>query len=331
MTAGDLPPASGAPTMVRHELRAMNSTISLVCCAPDGARRLHRAARWLTAYEGRFSRFLSTSEVSRLNASAGRPFRASPGLFNLLRLALGFARRSGGLFDPTVLAQLEAAGYDRSFEMIPTMRRAPRTVPRGRPSWQNVHLDPATRTITMPETTRIDLGGIGKGWAVDRLAAQLGLPCLVNGGGDVFAGGRPPAAAAWLVGVADPFQPERDLMVLTVRDRGVATSSSLKRRWKVGDAYVHHLIDPRTGAPSESDAVQVTAVAASATLSDYHAKIALLLGAEGGLAYLDREPGVEGLVVRRDGVASETGGLVRYRERAAGEQEARAGGRRAGP
>ncbi len=164
----------------------------------------------------------------------------------------------------------------------------------------------------MPEGAGIDLGGIGKGWAVDRLASILGTPSMANGGGDIFAAGCPPADDAWRVGVADPYHPDDDLLVLSVRDRGVATSSSLKRRWQADGLVLHHLIDPRTGRPSDSDAIQVTVVAPSAVLADFHAKVALLQGVKRGLHYLNSEPDVEGLVVGSDGAASRSHGLGAY-------------------
>jgi thiamine biosynthesis lipoprotein len=292
----------------------MNSDIELLCYGAGADRRLGRAAAWLAAYEERYSRFRVLSELSRLNAAAGRPFRASPGLFRFVRLTLDFARRSDGVFDPTVLRQLELAGYDRSFELITQApARGPRTTPQ-KARWSDVKLDEASpRTITLPEGAGIDLGGVGKGWAVDRMASILGRPCLVNGGGDVFAGAKPPDDATWRVGVADPFSPERDLMVLRVVERGVATSSSMRRRWKAGDATLHHLIDPRTGGPSESDAVQVTVVAPSTLLADYHAKVGLILGAEAGLAYIEAQTDVEGVVVRSDGASFTSAGLQAYR------------------
>ena len=301
-------------TDAAHQIafRAMNSDIELLCYGPGAERRLNRAATWLAAYEERYSRFRVLSELSRLNAAAGRPFRSSPGLFRFVRLALDFARRSDGVFDPTVLRQLELAGYDRSFELIThAPARAPRTAPQ-KARWSDVRLDEASRTITLPEGAGIDLGGVGKGWAVDRMASILGRPCLVNGGGDVFAGEKPPDDATWRVGVADPFAPERDLMVMRVVDRGVATSSSLRRRWKAGEATLHHLIDPRTGAPSAADAVQVTVVAPSTLLADYHAKVALILGADAGLAYIDAQADVEGALVRSDGAVFTSRALPAY-------------------
>jgi thiamine biosynthesis lipoprotein len=297
--------------LVRRELRAMNSDVILIACRPDANRRLDRAARWLAGYERRFSRFLATSELSRLNAAAGRPFRASPALFRLVQLALDLARRSNGLFDPTVLSDLVALGYDRSFELLgnssPQRRgdAAPAT-------WRDVSVEPGTRTITLPAGAGLDLGGIGKGWAVDRMAAILGTPCLADGGGDIFAAGAPPDGPAWWVGVADPLSPESDAFVLDVCDRGVATSSTLRRRWQSDGANLHHLIDPRTGRPSASDAVQATVIAANATLADYHAKVALLLGIEDGLAYLEHADGVDGVLFGHDGGHGESNGFSDY-------------------
>lgn len=277
----------------------MNTDIQLFAAGPGAERRLARATRWLPAYESRFSRFRDQSELSRLNAS-GHPFHASPALFHLVELALEFARRSDGVFDPTILRQLEDAGYDRSFDLISSERIRPAQHAVRRSTWRDVQLEPATRTITLTRGTGIDLGGIGKGFAVDRVAAMLGTPSLVDCGGDVFVAGRPPGEDGWRVGVSDPFAPERDLMVLTVEDRGIATSSTLKRRWGASGRQKHHLIDPRTGEPSASDAVQVTVAAPTAVEADYHAKVALLHGAEAGMRYLNAQPAIEGLAVRRD-------------------------------
>jgi thiamine biosynthesis lipoprotein len=109
---------SVAQTPVHRELGAMSCDVELVCYAPDAGRRLARAERWLRGFESRFSRFQPASELSRLNAAAGRPFSASPRLMQLAGAALALACRSGGVFDPTVLRSLEAAGYDRSFELL---------------------------------------------------------------------------------------------------------------------------------------------------------------------------------------------------------------------
>ncbi len=297
----------------RRDFRAMTTDIELVCLSgPRAERLLCRAERWTRAYEERMSRFLPLSEMTRLNNSAGRPFHASRLLFDQVAAALGFARRSRGIFDPTLLRQLEAAGYDRSIELIGPGPQRPGPAAAGQEAYRRVVLNRKERTITLPPGIGLDLGGIGKGWAVDRLAGILGTPGLVNAGGDIYASGRPPGEKSWLVGVEDPLGPERDLAVLAVRDRGVATSSVVKRRWRIGDHWAHHLIDPRTGRPSETDVLAVTVVAPTAVLADYHAKVALLKGAREGLRYLEREAEVEGLLVRRDDSVITSPGLAPY-------------------
>src|SRR5689334_133573 len=115
--------APNATGLLRRDLRAMNTEIELVCTGDRAGRRLELAAKWLEAYEARFSRFRSTSELSALNASLGEPFPATPQLFSLVETSLELAQRSDRLFDPTILRGLEAAGYDRSFEQMPLMRR----------------------------------------------------------------------------------------------------------------------------------------------------------------------------------------------------------------
>ncbi len=148
--------------MARHDFRAMNTSISLVCGGSNPGRRLGRAERWLLAYEERFSRFRESSELSQLNQLSGRPFEASPALFHLVQLALEFAQKSEGLFDPTILGALEQAGYDRSFELLDVDRRQRRS-PQPRASFRQVGLDPSVREISLPEGVGLDLGGIGKG------------------------------------------------------------------------------------------------------------------------------------------------------------------------
>src|SRR4051812_31249363 len=113
-------------------------------------------------------------------------------LFVLLRLALTLAEHSGRLFDPPLRADLGSSGSLRCFGLRPPpLPRTPDATRRHR-IWRDVSLDASTRRITMPEGCGLDLGGIGKGWAVDRLASMLGTVCLVNGGGDVYAAGKPP-------------------------------------------------------------------------------------------------------------------------------------------
>ena len=319
-----------------YGFRAMNTQVYawLYTNAPQGGDILFDVQALFRSMENRLSRFKPDSELSRLNRADG-PFQASPTLFDAISVALWAAHATGGLFDPTILQHLEQAGYDRSFDAIllsstPLRRELAHTIPfpaGGKGAGQTalplparpgqflaVELNRITRTITKPPHVRLDLGGIGKGWTVDRAADRLaGLgPFLVNAGGDLYAYGTPPGEPGWEVCIADPSQPARTLATLRVTDRAVATSTIARRRWQQNGQPMHHLIDPRTGAPAHTDLLSVTVVGERVATAEVFAKVALIIGAEAALPYLESIPEVEGLLVTQDNRLLQTTGLKSY-------------------
>jgi len=308
--------------------RAMNTQVEIQLYAKAKGKE-HSPTSLLTEVQRMFrkaekclSRFDPASELSQLNRSAGSPRRVSPLLFDVVEAAMWAASVTGGLFDPTLLPAMKAIGYDRSFERIEQGSRAavegcdptsPSPLPRqGR--YQAIGLNRPRREISLPPDVYLDLGGIGKGWTVDRAADWLTGqgPFIVNAGGDLYAYGAPPGRPGWSIGIVDPWQPDHDITHLWVRQRAVATSTISRRRWQHRGRWVHHLIDPRTGQPAETDAVSVTVVTHRAALAEVYAKAALILGIEAGLAWLNSLPEVEGLFIRTDGQLIFTKGLFEY-------------------
>jgi len=237
--------------------------------------RLRRAAGRVAEAHRRFTRFVPDSELSRLNAAVGRWVTVSPDLEELLRAALDAHRLSGGLVHAGVLPCLLATGYTRPLARGgPT--RAAETAPAPPPPLPELlEVEPGRARLRQGG---IDLGGIAKGWLADRLAAELGENCVVNLGGDLFARGPGPGDEGWPIGVGGT--------TLLLRDRGAATSGTRGRAWAQGDRRFHHLIDPRTGRPAESDLSEVSVVADDAFQAEVHAKAALLLGRDLAPAYL---------------------------------------------
>jgi thiamine biosynthesis lipoprotein len=267
----------------------MGTDIELVSPREMRPSEVDGLRQWFEFVESHLSRFRPRSELSMLNASAGRPFIASELLTRVLSGALKAAEQNDGVFDPTILPDLEAAGYKRSYEELGAI--VERGVPSARGGWRAVDITSAS-VVTLPEGFAIDLGGYAKGWTVDQAAAFLpsNEGWLLNAGGDILAHGAGPDGNGWLIGVEDPFTRGQDLLVIRVQDRAVATSTTMRRRWMTSDGQpAHHLIDPRTGRPSESDLASVTVVGRSVADSEVLAKVLLILGRRDALIKAQRE------------------------------------------
>jgi thiamine biosynthesis lipoprotein len=256
-------------------------------------------ARFLEV-EVALSRFRKDSELSRLNRSKGRLFRSSPLLQRVLTGALDAAVQSGGLFDPTVLSAVEAAGYTRSFDRMAGEVDSFEVEAAGRLTDIEIREDGA---IVLHNGVRVDLGGYAKGWTVDS-CEELLRGCdswVVNAGGDLLARGAGPSGEGWLVGIEDPFDRSGDVGVLLARDCAVATSSRMRRRWATKSGQAHHIIDPATGRPADTGLASVTVIAGSSAQAEVLAKVLFLLGSRGGPRYVETLEGVGAVFVLDDG------------------------------
>lgn len=256
----------------------------LLCEAEAMFRRAERA----------LSRFDQDSELSYLNSRPGRWTPLSDLLWSVISQALFMARETGGLFDPTQLNALESAGYDRSFaQMAPELVMPGRaTAVSHRDQWQDVQLDAAAQAAWLPPGVRLDLGGVAKGHTAQQVVDFLYEqgPCLVDAGGDLTAGAAPLGWPGWPVSVGAPFQRantvEADLFQLWLVDGTMATSGIDYRRWRRNGRLAHHLIDPRTGQPAQTDLLTVTVLARAAARAEAWATAALISGSAGALQQL---------------------------------------------
>ena len=274
------------PAEVRFPV--MGTTAHVLVVAENPQPLLDEARRRLAELDARWSRFRPGSELSHLNAAAGRTVVVSADTMVLVTRSVDGWRRTGGLFDPTVHAALVGLGYDRDLAMVRSDAvEAVLTGPA--PGCAGIEFDPATSTVQLPPDVAIDAGGIGKGLAADLVAAELlaaeAAGCLVNVGGDLRVVGEPPTAAGWVVTVPDPLRPGKELLRVALDQGGVATSSRLERRWRAAGREVHHLIDPFTGAPTDCDVAVATVVAGEAWEAEVLVK-ALVVGGTAGFGLL---------------------------------------------
>ena len=250
--------------------------------------------------ESLFSRFQPDSELSQLN-QAGRRL-VSPELFEIVQLALAGREATGGRFDPTVHGAIVAAGYDRTFDEIEGTARSARP---GGACGGRVQLDPRHGAIELGQGVRLDLGGIAKGYAADRVCALLSEngSCLVNAGGDLAIHGLLDGGS-WPVAVVRAGEP----LTLELTAGALATSGTDNRTWTQAGRSRHHLIDPRTGQPAETDLLHVTVAAATAAEAEIWAKALLLAGEHPAAAEADARR-IPCVLVTRDGRTRLEGGL----------------------
>jgi thiamine biosynthesis lipoprotein len=286
--------------------RAMGTDVEVLAapCLPEAS--VGKVKSLFAEMEARFSRFLAESELALLNRSAGRPFTASPLMREALGRAVEASRESGGLFSPFLLRDVEAAGYTESIERVRGSER------RQRASGPAGAVTPLILedTVLLPYGCGVDLGGFVKGWTVDRAAALMAPSAnwVINAGGDLLARGEGPDGAGWIIGVEDPFAPDRCLVTLAVRDSAVATSSTMRRRWSTQNGAAHHLIDPRTGQPAETDLVSVTVMRTSVARAEVAAKQLLLLGERRALAQAE-DKGIPSVLVNDRGGLRSSGAM----------------------
>jgi thiamine biosynthesis lipoprotein len=295
---------SATLTEQRETFWCFGAQCTLIISDPDpavAAASIRRARGRLLEWHVQFSRFEAESELSRLNRDPRSTVPISPMLRRIIDAGVAAATRTGGLVDPTLVDEIERAGYvDDLAALTPirespvgTVRRAAGPHPGGR--WREFHTDRRAGTVTRPPGIQFDTGGIAKGVFADELSASLAGhdAFVVDCGGDLRLGGC--YAPAREVQVASPFE-DAILHTFTIRSGGVATSGIGKRSWIDPDGRLaHHLLDPATGRPAFTGVVQATALAPTATEAEVLSKLAVLRGPEhagevlvhGGLIVLD--------------------------------------------
>lgn len=252
-------------------------------------------------FESRFSRFREGNELARLNAS--KESAVSPELFDMLLRSQTYYKETSGWFNPGILPALIGEGYGGSFGS--SGFGVPETASGRTPSFNAVGLDAKTLTVRKPEAVKIDLGGIGKGYVVDRVADVLRRKYrnfIVDAGGDMYCAGRDVERNldAWAIEAEDPTDPSRSLAMVALSDRAVATSGINRRKWEVEGVEKSHLIDPMSGKSAANGILSVTVVADTTTAADVYAKTLLLMGAEAGMAFAAQK-GIAVMLVEKGG------------------------------
>ena len=299
--------------------QAMNTDFLVDGVSGDDAAAVREQVRLA---ESTFSRFASDSEIVRINRSAGEWVVVSALTYELLAAVEAAFRVTEGLFNPFLGHILREIGYDRSFELLKQDAS-----PSGAAGWKGnpavkmkqavqyqadgtlpLEMDPRRQAVRLHSGFSLDMGGFAKGWtaqrAADGLMAKGVRHGLIDAGGDVVLWGREPKQGVWGIGVADPMGAGGDIADLWVEGlTSMATSSVVKRSWHdPKHGVVHHIVDPRTGAPAISDLLQITVLARDLAVAEQYAKCLIVLGSASGFPWIaDRRPDIAYIGVQQDG------------------------------
>ena len=286
----------GRPTVHRATTVVMGTVAEIAVVDGHDARAgaaLRAAASELRRVEALMSRFDPASDVGRFNdARVGTRVPVSPETVSVVREAVEWARITDGAFDPT-LASLTRA-WDPAVVSRPPSRVGLDAARRDARGWSHLEwgTDGTRGWLVRGPGTALDLGGIAKGWGIDRAAdvlAALGVEAaLVNVGGDLVALGTGPDGRPWRVGVRDPRDPSGVLRTFDLSDAAMATSGDYLRWFEFEGVRYAHILDPSTSAPARTGARSITVTASRAVHADAAATSAYILGAATGAARLAR-------------------------------------------
>ena len=304
--------SSGGPDPV-EEIRFLMDTVIRIT-AYDAQRSaeevrsvLDGAFDLMARMEKMTSRYADSSEVAGVNREAGGSAPAvSEEVFEIFQCAEDVSRETGGAFDVSVDAVERIWGFATDHPRVPDARSIERML-RFVDS-RKIRLD-RPRVGLAEAGMSVDLGGLAKGYVVDRAVEYLrdaGIPAgIVDAGGDLRIFGDHPRRRVWRIGVRHPRSEGGMLGTIETKAASIATSGDYERYFMEGGIRYHHILDPRTGRPARG-CVSVTILTERAMTADAYATAVFVMGPERGMDFIETNPGVEGILVsEEDGVLSQ--------------------------
>lgn len=260
--------------------------------------------------------FHKSSALADVNQASGTgAVHTNPELLGIIKHSLDFAVRTHGAFDPTLGPISKLWNFSGEGEArIPASEEVREALDRT--GWQKVTVDPNAGTVSLAEKgMSLDLGGIAKGYALDRarlvLREHAVTGALVNAGGDIIALGEKAPGKPWRVGVQDPRNPTGIVAVAAIKDKCIVTSGDYERFIEKDGVRYHHILDSRTGYPTRG-IQSVTVMANDGATAQALAKAPFVMGREAGLSFLESIPEVEALIIDSEGSQFMTSGASAF-------------------
>ena len=291
----------------------MGTRVSVELWHDDESRGRELVEAVLAEYrriDARMSTYKPDSEISLINdTAASAPVEVSDELFMLIRRALELSDQSDGAFDITY----DSVGYLYDFRARQRPTDSEIDARLGAIDYRHVTLDENSHSIAFADAgVRINLGGIAKGYAIERgamILEEAGVRfALLNAGGDTrVVGDR--RGQPWIVGIRHPRADDQVVTRLPLVDEAISTSGDYERFFEEGGQRYHHIINPTTGVPTEG-VLSVTVIGPDATMTDGLSTTLFVLGVERGVEFIESLPEYEAIVVDASGELSYSSGLV---------------------
>jgi FAD:protein FMN transferase len=303
--------SQGQPVMYQEARRLMWTKFEIIAYGPVRARLAQAAEaafEEIDRLDRQMSNYSETSELTYINRNAAREnVVVEQELFDFLKLAIDSSRTTDGTFDITVGPLMKAWGFFDSTGRVPEAGEIKSVM--ARVGFKHVALDERAHTIRFDrEGVELDLGGIAKGYAVDRAAAILRASGVTSafitaGSSSISAIGAPPGQQAWRVEVNDPLDRSRKIEALDLKDRSISTSGCHQKTFEaVGKTYCH-IMDPRIGRPVEG-LLSATVITQSGVEAEVLSKALMVMGTEKAREFLKTRPNTRAILYY-----SQAGGL----------------------
>lgn len=288
---------------------AMDTAMTLTAYGDDANAAVSAAQKEIFRLDALLSIIGQNSEIAKLNAT--HTFDVSDDTENLLMRAAEVSESTGGLFDITISPIMDLWGFRTDQYKVPDSSQLATLLKEV--DYTKVSIDDGK--VTLPADIKIDLGGIAKGYASDRVMDIFRAHGITSGiitlGGNVQALGQHPEGRPWNVAIVDPFNADQTFATVQIEDKAAVTSGGYQRYFTEGGITYHHIIDPRTGYPADSGLVSVTIISADGTLADGLSTSLFIMGLEDASDYWRaHRDQFDAVLVTADGTAYVTEDLV---------------------
>ncbi|MGZ9586562.1 FAD:protein FMN transferase [Paenibacillus marinisediminis] len=281
----------------------------------ESKKHLKQIEKMLDQIDEQINMSNKQSEIYQVNAAAGKEaVKVSQGTYDLVKVSLDYAIDTKGAFDPSIgsLVNLWKIGNGGEHPPADSLIQQAKSLV----NYHDIEMDDKNLTIKLvKEGMSLDLGGIGKGYAADMVSDYLRQEKVKSaiidlGGSSIIAIGSKPNGESWRIGLQDPDRERgKQLAVVQLKDETIDSSGIYERFFMENGVRYHHIIDPKTGYPTQNGIKSVTIIGGTATDADVLSTAVVVMGLEEGLAYINQKPGLEAMFIMEDNKIYMTPGL----------------------